>query len=112
MLVKLATSNFFCDIYYMADNSNNSDMAVASKPKKTSKSHQQPQSECTVCHELITEPTERKEGHLSIFCEGKCQAKLHKGCAGLSKQDFEFYSTSKTPYYCLHCTNKAQQQEI
>ena len=72
---------------------------------------QETQCECPICSEVILDPP--NENHQpSIFCEGECQSWLHKSSAGLTEQAFEYFSKSKVPYQCLHCTVKQQNSEI
>ena len=55
---------------------------------------------CGVCGVAVQEdpPT----GEESIFCEGNCQAWLHRKCAGLSSAAFAAISSSY-PFTCLVC---------
>ena len=69
---------------------------------------------CLICNQVIIDQSPESEGHESIFCEGKCQGWMHKGCAGLPKHAFELYSdsTSTIPFQCPHCKSQAQDKEI
>ena len=80
--------------------------------KNNSKEDEKTQCECPIlCSKVIIDPP--NENHQSsIFCEGECQSWLHKSCAGLTEQAFLYYSKSKVPYQCLHCTTKQQKTEI
>ena len=87
--------------------------ALKNSARKTSNKdgEEQAQCECPICLEVIVDPP--NENHQpSIFCEGVCKSWLHKSCAGLTEQAFQYFARSKTPYQCLHCTVKQQKAEI
>ena len=59
---------------------------------------------CHVCDEVIIEGDDDKgePGDDAMYCEGKCDAWIHRKCAGLSKQQYEALSAEDTPYYVLN----------
>ena len=46
---------------------------------------------CPVCCKVIVEHNEEKkiEGDDAVFCEGTCNAWVHRMCVGLSKHSYE-----------------------
>ena len=67
---------------------------------------------CSVCLEEIVEPNGKKEGQDAIYCDGVCQAWLHRKCAGLPKDRFKLVSESNDRFYCPHCRLELQRDEI
>lgn len=67
---------------------------------------------CPVCDEHIVDATDGKLGQESIFCDGACQAWLHRKCAGLSKSTFSELSKSIKPYQCPHCKVNVLESEV
>lgn len=67
---------------------------------------------CPVCDEYIVDTTDGKPGQDSIFCDGTCQAWLHRKCAGLSKSTFSELSKSIKPYQCSHCKLNVLESEV
>ena len=67
---------------------------------------------CSVCQEEIVEPNGKKVGQDAIYCDGACQAWLHRKCAGLPKDRFKLVSESNDPFYCPHCRLELQRDEI
>ena len=53
-----------------------------------------------------------KNSQDSIYCEGICKSWLHRKCAGLSKQAFQFFRNSSDPFNCPNCCIQAQAKEI
>ena len=80
--------------------------------RKDSKDTKRPKKggECSICLDNIIDSGAKRQE--AIFCEGDCQAWLHRRCAGLTKQAFRFLSNSKTPFYCPHCHIRTQAAEI
>ena len=68
---------------------------------------------CAVCDEPILEWSETCEGEEAIFCEGSCNAWIHRKCSGLSSKLFDILSNdSKEPFRCCYCTLPHQRDEI
>ena len=69
---------------------------------------------CLVCGSRITKANEVEgiTGDNAVFCEGKCDAWIHRTCIRLSKQSFEALSESESPYLCPHCILSKQTKEI
>lgn len=67
---------------------------------------------CSICIEYIEESDGRKKGHDAIFCDGACQAWLHRNCAGLRREVFEVISKSDDKFFCPQCRLDCQQKEI
>jgi len=49
---------------------------------------------CLICDETIKEPTKHRKGDEAIYCEGFCEAWIHRKCAGLSNTNFTVLSNS------------------
>ena len=73
----------------------------------------EPEDICAVCDEPILEWSETSDGQEAIFCEGRCNAWMHRKCSGLSSTLFDILSNeSKEPYRCCHCIFTHQRDEI
>ena len=74
-----------------------------SKPIKTSKSspNASTTASCSVCDKAVIDSGRRSQD--SIFCEGLCQAWLHRCCAGLSSVRFAQLCNDSEPFYCANC---------
>ena len=46
---------------------------------------------CPICLDKIAEDSDDTDGHDAIFCEGACDAWVHRRCAGLSKTLFQVF---------------------
>ena len=66
---------------------------------------------CPICEEPAIDKSSRKGGQNSVFCEGHCQAWVHKNSASLSNVAFQAVSQSKAPFYCPHCHLDHQGKE-
>ena len=96
------------------------DTASSSSPSSSIKKGTKPSTQkiktplclCSVCLEEIEESCGRKEGHDAIYCDGVCQAWLHRQCAGLSKPRFKLVSESKDLFHCPQCRLESQRDEI
>uniref|UniRef100_A0A1X7TZC5 Zinc finger PHD-type domain-containing protein n=1 Tax=Amphimedon queenslandica TaxID=400682 RepID=A0A1X7TZC5_AMPQE len=75
------------------------------KAKQTSRSDLE--CICPICEDPIIDSSQ-----LSIMCEGKCAAWLHRGCAGLSRAALSCLDSSPLPFLCPHCRLEAQSAEI
>ena len=53
---------------------------------------------CAICKKVITRG--------AIFCEGECNAWLHKRCAGFSLFSKTSFKTTDEPFYCPRCITK------
>lgn len=53
-------------------------------------------------------------GDDAIYCDGLCNAWLHRGCAGLSGAVFKsvIAAPKQTPFYCPHCRIFQMEKEI
>ena len=69
---------------------------------------------CPICDEIIKEQTKNKKGDDCIYCEGSCEAWLHRKCAGLSQTNFSEHRQlgDKEAFFCLHCQLKAYKVEL
>ena len=55
---------------------------------------------CPICSDIVEDAVGKKKGHDSVFCDGLCQAWVHRQCGGLSKSRFSKSSSSKEPFLC------------
>ena len=55
---------------------------------------------CAICEEIIIDQNEQEAGQDSIYCEGKCDAWVHRHCAGLTVSAFCASKTSSEPFHC------------
>ncbi len=64
--------------------------ASGDKPKvsKGPNGHQKSSLLCIVCDDIIVEAFTTTKGDEAIFCEGECQAWLHRRCAGLPRKAY------------------------
>lgn len=71
-------------------------------------------SNCPVCCNVIVDHDEEKgiEGDDAMFCEGTCNAWIHRTCVGLSCMSYEELSEQESPYFCPQCTSSNQSKEI
>ena len=69
---------------------------------------------CLVCSKVIVvyNPDKSIEGDDAMYCEGICNAWVHRTCVGLSKQSYEALAEDDTPYLCPHCHMKQQSTVI
>ena len=55
---------------------------------------------CPICEKVVVDSGRKSQD--SIFCEGSCQAWLHRCCAGLTRSRFDELSDNNTlPFHCL-----------
>ena len=64
---------------------------------------------CAICHEIILEG---EEGQDAVFCEGKCEAWIHRKCSGLTSEAFERICESEDKYLCPFCMLFMQNCEL
>ena len=71
-------------------------------------------SYCVVCSNVIVDcdPDKSIEGDDAMFCEGLCNAWVHRTCVGLSKHSYAALSEDDTPYLCPHCCMQQQSSVI
>lgn len=82
-----------------------------SPPDKTGKKTRE--AICPVCNKKIPETTEEgEEPQEAVFCEGDCSTWIHRQCAGLTVTMFTKLGESDSPYKCIYCMLKAQNDEI
>ena len=86
--------------------------AKRDKPSTRSAVHSLSPVLCPLCEEEIVDESTSTKGQDSIFCEGLCNAWLHRACAGLSKCAFSTVSQSKDKFLCPHCMLVHCQQEL
>ena len=57
---------------------------------------------CLVCYNVIVDHDEEKgiEGDKAMFCEGTCNAWIHRMCIGLGSMSYEALSEQESPYFC------------
>ena len=67
---------------------------------------------CTICGDAIEEASEKSVGEDAVFCDGQCQAWIHRRCAGLSTSRFSVVRGSKEPFFCPHCRLETNEKEI
>ena len=67
---------------------------------------------CPICLDPIIDATEDSEGQGAVFCEGKCDAWLHRQCAGLSQRLFKLYHKGDDPFHCPNCRLNMQELQI
>ena len=67
-----------------------------------------------VCSNVIVDcdPDKSIEGDNAMFCEGLCNAWVHRTCVGLSKHLYAALSEDDTPYLCPHCCMQQQSSVI
>ena len=87
--------------------------ASEKNPKKKGKSKETDSAVyCAICEEIIIDQNEQEPGQDSIYCEGKCDAWVHRHCAGLTVSAFRASKTSSEPFHCLHCKLDSQANEL
>ena len=71
-------------------------------------------TKCPVCCNVIVEYDEEKgiEGDDAMFCEGTCNAWIHRMCVGLSSKSYEALTEQESPYFCPQCASINQTKEI
>ena len=71
-----------------------------------------PPSICPVCNAVIIEDGNDVIGDDAVYCEGTCDAWMHRKCVGMSKTVFDNLSGSNDPYLCPTCIISKQSNEI
>ena len=84
-----------------------------SPPKATEKRKKRNQSAtCIICDVIIIESTDDVIGEDAVYCEGDCQAWMHRKCVCMSKKLYDKLSNCDDPFYCSYCVASKQSQEI
>ena len=65
---------------------------------------------CPVCEKAVIDGGRKSQD--SIFCEGSCQAWLHRCCAGLTRNRFAELSDDSMPFYCPSCASNKHTLEL
>ena len=65
---------------------------------------------CPVCEKAVIDGGRKSQD--SIFCEGSCQAWLHRCCAGLTRTRFAELSDDSRPFYCPSCASDKHTHEL
>ena len=67
---------------------------------------------CPICELHVKDSTNQCEGEDALFCEGQCQAWVHRKCVGMSKTMYALLATTEDPYVCPNCGLCACRKEI
>ena len=67
---------------------------------------------CIICELNIQEGTDQTEGEDALFCEGDCQAWVHRKCVGMSKKMYTAWAEADDPYVCHNCSICIYKNEI
>ena len=62
---------------------------------------------CAVCNKAIVDGRDE-----ALFCEGKCQAWLHRCCASVSSEQHKLLTASTEPFFCPTCGQEHNQAQI
>ena len=65
---------------------------------------------CPICEKAVVDSGRKSQD--STFCEGSCQAWLHRCCTGLTRSRFDELSDNTLPFHCLNCVAEKQTQEL
>lgn len=79
---------------------------IAEAPVK-SKRGKSERNFCAVCLGEIVDGR-----HEAIFCEGRCNAWYHRGCASVSQELLRELTASEELFLCLMCSRRAFKEEI
>jgi len=60
----------------------------------------------------FSEATEKSDGQEALLCEGTCQKRLHRWCAGVHKENYEALASSDKPFFCPSCCLAEHRQLI
>ena len=61
---------------------------------------------CPICKKKIKAFSQE-----AIFCEGACDARIHRKCALLSKSEFKKIFLADEPFHCPRCRHSLEQQD-
>ena len=65
---------------------------------------------CPICLEQIVDANQKnRKCQDAIYCEGTCDAWLHRRCAGLSKTAFTLLQNTSTPFHFPHYQLKSYE---
>ena len=67
---------------------------------------------CPICELHIKESTNKCDGDEALFCEGQCQAWVHRQCVGMSKTLYALLARTVDPYVCPNCSMCVYRKEI
>ena len=94
-------------------------LLILKRPRSKDSSNQQEKrskrnTTCPICEDTIKEPSKHKKGEDSIYCEGYCDAWIHRRCAGLSSTNFKTLREAgdDQTFFCLYCELQAHKAEI
>ena len=62
---------------------------------------------CAVCNKAIVDGRDEV-----LFCEGKCQAWLHRCCASVRSEQHKLLTVSTEPFFCPTCGQEHNQAQI
>ena len=92
---------------------------ILKRPRSKDSSNQQEKKSkrnttCLICEDTIKEPSKHRKGYDSIYCEGYCDAWIHRRYAGLSSTNFKTLSKAgdDQTFFCLYCELQAHKAEI
>ena len=77
------------------------------KKKQTSRQGASPSESCCVCCQSVTVGIDE-----ALFCTGSCQKWLHRYCASVSAQRYQFLAENNTPFICPNCRCERQEEHI
>ena len=67
---------------------------------------------CPICEDPILDAKGRRKGKDASFCDGTCQAWLHRRCAGPSRAAFEAKISCNAAFYCPSCRLSNLEQTV
>ncbi len=65
---------------------------------------------CSVCEKTIYDKGKKSQD--SVFCEGTCQAWMHRICCGLPKEAFKKVQDLNEPYLCNYCFREDHKNKL
>ena len=63
---------------------------------------------CPICEKAIVDSG--RKGQDSTFCEGSCQAWLHRCCSGLTRTRFDELNDDNASFHCPSCEEEKKKQ--
>ena len=67
---------------------------------------------CATCDSVIQDKDDNCASDDAVYCEGQCQALLHRKCLGMSKKFYIALGEIDEPYFCPNCCVFAYKKEI
>ena len=67
---------------------------------------------CPICDVFVRDCDDKSKSDDALFCEGDCQAWLHRKCVGMTRKLYIVLGQSEEAYYCPHCKFNVYQEEI